>query len=984
MNQGSKFHDYSESEIFKNMTLWKLIPTNRGQLVMVHTDGSASVILPIESINANSFEEEDFESMFSRIKKFVEGIDTDITVQFVMMREKASKDNIDFTKLPSYLSPRGEMLRHLANQNKLFENTYYLSIHCPSKNEARKEEGIVKNILNKIKNRNNAAYLQNKSLIGIEERISKVLETSASLLQMLDSIGSSGYYLKTEQEYWDILQKFTRPSKSKISQLVIDKKDQMHASPRQALFSGVRAEVRKNDFTLDDYYHRVYTLDRAPRQVIYGRSLQVIDSLPFEIIYSVSFRKMTHAQTLNKFKFAVGISRAIDGTNQDAIIEDLTKTANAERIYEHYEKFAFGDGAGIEMSANLVMRVAEDYIATRCRVENVSRTEYLARVNNNLHKSVFSEFGGSEWISEPNVGWFVFNQIIPGMSNIDQDILKKNMVLSVDLPYFLSIYDSKIKNIIHNGVNHFIDLKDNMIPFDLFNPNLPAWNYSISGQTGSGKSVLMNAILTMQFADSVGSKSPIICILDVGGDQGSYIKFMELVKGTSINLSGAVKPKIQMFALKPQRSEPTIAKRTHLTALFLEESNKMEYGKTERTMYDNVKTYFDNILSTGAVRLSEKNAIKEIFEASMDMPFKEEYKAMLELKEGECRPSPDRMNMIMGLLEVILSTSAEDMDAFQMYDQDELSGYLFEAYEHIGATENRYPRISDLYNLLKDGANGKQLIDQSKPEARKLLNKLKNWTIDGQYSMFDQETTIDIDNDVVLADLKGLESNKKLQMMYTLLLSQLFQDKMYFTRDRKKLIVRDEAWSLMKNEKARDFFVEDLRTARKNGFATIAISQLPTDYNKPDPAVGQAITANMQVQIFCKFETESVCAQVGHEFGLQPESIEALKRLGVVKVRQMDGSLKPQYATFMMKIGRNVYVLKNELHPFEYQLYSSSAEDNAILNYYRNITKSFKNLEEVLWYIANGGHKGDLELARYLLDAGYKNKAREVTGGKSL
>ena len=37
-----------------------------------------------------------------------------------------------------------------------------------------------------------------------------------------------------------------------------------------------------------------------------------------------------------------------------------------------------------------------------------------------------------------------------------------------------------------------------LVPFDLLDERIPSWNYSISGQTGSGKSVLMNAILTIQ------------------------------------------------------------------------------------------------------------------------------------------------------------------------------------------------------------------------------------------------------------------------------------------------------------------------------------------------------------------------------------------------------------------------------------------------------------------------------------------------------
>ena len=42
-----------------------------------------------------------------------------------------------------------------------------------------------------------------------------------------------------------------------------------------------------------------------------------------------------------------------------------------------------------------------------------------------------------------------------------------------------------------NKTNHFLDDNGNSIKFDLLDPNLPAWNYSISGKTGSGMSVLI-------------------------------------------------------------------------------------------------------------------------------------------------------------------------------------------------------------------------------------------------------------------------------------------------------------------------------------------------------------------------------------------------------------------------------------------------------------------------------------------------------------
>ena len=351
------------------------------------------------------------------------------------------------------------------------------------------------------------------------------------------------------------------------------------------------------------------------------------------------------------------------------------------------------------------------------------------------------------------------------------------------------------------------------------------------------------------------------------------------------------------------------------------------------------------------------------------------------LKAGECSPDQGRMNMIMSLMEVILSSSGERMDGFTNYDPDEISELILATYEIIGEKEGRFPKISDLLEYCYEK------VDQSEPKARKLLSKIKNWTVEGQYKMFDQETNVDTSNDVILADLKGLESDKKLQQMYTLLISQIFNDKMYFIKDRRKFIVRDEAWSLMQNPRARTFFVEDLRTARKNGFATIAISQLPTDYLNPDPDVGRAIMSNMQVNIFCKFEGEQVCRTVGEEYRLNDDMIDEMTTLGVQKIRQRDGSYRASYSKFMMLVGKEIYLLKNMLHPFEYNLYSSSAEDNAVIDYYldhdtrfENLPTKAKRLESVLWHISQGMHKGDKGLANFLLDSGYENKAQEVLG----
>jgi hypothetical protein len=297
--------------------------------------------------------------------------------------------------------------------------------------------------------------------------------------------------------------------------------------------------------------------------------------------------------------------------------------------------------------------------------------------------------------------------------------------------------------------------------------------------------------------------------------------------------------------------------------------------------------------------------------------------------------------------------------------------------ESYRRTPGRFPTLSDLVNVADEMMRN---TDGSMAGSGKFLIKLKNWTREGSYPMFDLPTNINVENDIILADLKGLENEPQLQVVYTMLLSDIFNDKMYFTRDRRKLMVRDEAWSLMKNARARDYFVEDLRTARKNGFATISISQLPNDYMRPDPDVGRAIMSNMQVNIFCKFESDSICKEIGQEYGLNDEIVNEMKGLGVIKEIQADGSYKAAYSKFMMVMGRSVYILKNLLHPFEYNLYSSSADDNSIVDYYMKKTRRFESLEDTLWFMARRQHIGDEGLATHLEQAGYSNKAREIRG----
>jgi len=971
MQTGNKRVSIDESPIFEDLTIWKIVRTKQNRLVVLHVDGSASTIIPFQGVNNTSFQEEDYEKMFKRIQSTLDEIyDRNITIQFVMMRDN-NVSQVDVTSLASYLRPRAQYLQNLAENYQLFVNKFYLSIHYANKS-TKTSESLISKVKNMIKKQDLNADAYKKNMEGLNGRVAEISRTYDAMIEMLNGVGAEFSVLDSEQAFYDLIQQFTRPSKYKEGPIFIDQETTSKESSRRQLFSGVRCNVRKTDFTLDDYYHKVWTLDRAPKEVIYGKSIEAIENVPFEFIYSVSFRLMDGKESLNLFKYRLAEKRIAEGNNEGAIVEDRSLSAETKRISDNYDQFAYGDARGVTISCNFVLRVQESFIEKISKKAHMTRLEMLRKFDQDLTKRVFARFGGSEWANEENTQWLLFNQIIPGFSNIHSGILKEMFLSTENIPYFFALYDNR-RNLPHNGTNHFVDMRGNRVIFELMDPSLPAWNYSISGQTGSGKSVLMNAILTMQLADLAKTgKKPIICILDVGGDRGSYTKFMQLVQGTQINLSGAVKPRIQAMQIVPERSLPTLEKVNFISTLLLKDNKEFDDPDKMPIL---VRAYYEEFIKEGGNNLNQYERQK-LFEDVFNLPYKQEYKEILELKPGECEPSLRSFNLIMGILEVILSSNIKDIDGFRQFDYDEISSMVRETYRKV---KGRFPYFSDLYAVAQDMVKDKDGNINS--SGNKLLIKLKNWTREGSYPMFDLDSNINVENDIVLADLKGLENEPQLQVVYTMLLSEVFNNKMYFTRDRRKLMLRDEAWSLMKNAKARDYFVEDLRTARKNGFATIAISQLPTDYLKPDPDIGRAIMTNMQVNIFCKFESDFICKNIGQEYGLNEEIVEEMKSLGVVKEIQPDGSYKATYSKFMMVMGRSVYVLKNLLHPFEYILYSSSTEDNSIIDYYMKKTKQYDSLEDVLWLIAQKKHIGDIGLAEFLEIGGYMNKAREVRGG---
>lgn len=96
----------------------------------------------------------------------------------------------------------------------------------------------------------------------------------------------------------------------------------------------------------------------------------------------------------------------------------------------------------------------------------------------------------------------------------------------------------------------------------------------------------------------------------------------------------------------------------------------------------------------------------------------------------------------------------------------------------------------------------------------------------GQYRQwFDGEATINLNSDLVVLELESLKSQPRLKDVILAMLIQKINHQMYMTRGRKKILLIDEAWSLMDDPVMVKNLEIGFRVCRKHDGAMVIITQ---------------------------------------------------------------------------------------------------------------------------------------------------------------
>jgi conjugal transfer ATP-binding protein TraC len=205
------------------------------------------------------------------------------------------------------------------------------------------------------------------------------------------------------------------------------------------------------------------------------------------------------------------------------------------------------------------------------------------------------------------------------------------------------------------------------------------------------------------------------------------------------------------------------------------------------------------------------------------------------------------LRLMMGGAQIMASGGT--LPALNPIEESDLDQALIDTYARAGITSDPLthnsppPTIGDLYEtLLHMGGSGPQLSQ-----------RLRKYTTGTFAGIFSQQSNVDINNSMVVFSIRDLEDELRPVAMY-IVLSYIWNK----TRSdqRKRLLIVDEAWQLMKYDDSANFLFSLAKRARKYYLGLTTISQDVEDFM--GSKMGRAIVANASMQLLLKQSTSAV------------------------------------------------------------------------------------------------------------------------------
>jgi type IV secretory pathway VirB4 component len=230
------------------------------------------------------------------------------------------------------------------------------------------------------------------------------------------------------------------------------------------------------------------------------------------------------------------------------------------------------------------------------------------------------------------------------------------------------------------------------------------------------------------------------------------------------------------------------------------------------------------------------------------------------------------LRLMMGGAQIqMLGSNNATTPALTPVEESDLDAALIQTYSKAGITNDplthmgKPPTVADLYDvLLHMGGTGPQLAQ-----------RLRKYTTGTFAGIFSQQSNIDIDNPMVVFNIRDLEDELRPVAMYIVLNYIWNKTK---TDQKRRMLIVDEAWQLMKYEDTANFLFSVAKRARKYNLGITTISQDVEDFI--GSRMGRAIVANASMQLLLK-QSSSAVDLLSNVFKLTSEEKKRLSQFPV-------------------------------------------------------------------------------------------------------
>jgi len=196
-----------------------------------------------------------------------------------------------------------------------------------------------------------------------------------------------------------------------------------------------------------------------------------------------------------------------------------------------------------------------------------------------------------------------------------------------------------------------------------------------------------------------------------------------------------------------------------------------------------------------------------------------------------------------------MTAGGQVVPALTANEEADLDQALIDTYARAGITsdplthQSTPPTIMNLYDTLLH-------MEGSGPQLAQRLRKYTTGTFAG---IFSQQSNVDINNQMVVFNIRDLEDELRPVAMY-IVLSHIWN--VVRAEQKKRLLIVDEAWQLMQFEDSANFLFSLAKRARKYYLGLTTITQDVEDFMSSK--MGRAIVANSSMQLLLKQSASAV------------------------------------------------------------------------------------------------------------------------------